>query len=127
MSGFEVIGILLGAYPIVCDGLKTCKALKSGQGINRLEYEFNNEIDRYIAFLGCILGVEFANEAQKSLDDGKPPNLSPTQRAKVQNLHQRLGMKKANVICSALTDMKNLLESMQDQISKALDDGGLVR
>lgn len=127
MSGFEVIGVLLGVYPLVADGLKTCKALKSGQGISRLENDLNNEIDRYITFLGCILGVEFAIEARNSLDDGKSLNLSPAQRAKLQNLPQRLGKTKAGVICSTLNDSKNLLESMQDQISKALKDGGLVR
>lgn len=128
MSGIEVIGVVLGvlgAIPVARKGLKACK--NSGQGISRLENEFNNEIHRYIEFLSFILGVEFANEARNSLDDGKSINLSSAQRAKLENLHQRLGKTRADVICSALRDIQKMLESMQDQIAKASNVGDLVR
>ncbi|CZR52362.1 uncharacterized protein PAC_02239 [Phialocephala subalpina] len=126
MTGFEVIGVLLGVYPVVIDGLKLCKAVASGQGIRLLVDDLKDEEIRYTESLGHLFGTEFVNELQARQRDAKTPISYPTPRQQT-NLEQRLGRSRTELICSTLEGMKNVLESMQRDIEKARAGEGLFK
>jgi hypothetical protein len=126
MSGFEVISVVLGVYPIVIDGLRTCKAAKSGKGLGLLVNDLRNEEIRYTEFLGQLLGMDLAYDEKARLTDGtiRVSNLTSRQQT---NLERRLGKAKAELICSTLEGMKEVLERMQQDIEKARASNSLVR
>jgi len=117
--------VLLGVYPVVIDGLKLCKAVASGQGIRLLVDDLKDEEIRYTESLGHLFGTDFVNELQARQRDAKTPISYPTPRQQT-NLEQRLGRSRAELICSTLEGMKNVLEAMQRDIEKASAGKGLV-
>ena len=116
MSGFEVVGVILGLYPIIGTALKAYKASKGGKGARQLIRVLKVEELIFGEFVHHLLAPNVSEaelvhlKASSSLDP-----LSWTNAA--ASMTRRLGLEKARIIVEILQEMCILLRSLQGEFS----------
>jgi hypothetical protein len=120
MSGFEVIGVVLGVYPVVMDAYRAYTATKSRQGIESLIRKLRIEEIIYDGWVSRLLAPN-VSEAEllrlKTTRSNDPRDLSSWQDLNMQsNLTARLGFQRAHQILSIVKEIGQLLESMKDDV-----------
>jgi hypothetical protein len=120
MSGFEVIGVVLGVYPVVVDAYRAYTATKSRQGVESLIRKLRIEEIIYDGWVSRLLAPN-VSEAEllrlKTTKSNDPRDLSSWQDLNMQsNLTARLGFQRAHQILSIVKEIGQLLESMKEDV-----------
>lgn len=108
MSGFEVIGIILGAYPLLMTALEVYNETRSGKGARRLVLSLKTEEAIFNNFIHHLLAPPVISEAELiRLTDPTRPDLDPRQDVELERkLNARLGPANASICGGYLTGDK---------------------
>lgn len=123
MSGFEVIGVILGAWPVIMHAVDMYKAMKDHRGAERLRLELDTEEVIFSEFLHALLSSDVSDadlvKLSAQLNDRSKPNTDLWKDRVLQSkLEKRLGPGKTRVTLSSLVEMDKLLTSLRDQIAR---------
>jgi hypothetical protein len=115
MSGFEVIGVVLGVYPVVVNIYQGLR--KSNQGVEALIRGLKTEEIIYNEWVSHLLGPN-VSEAElfrlKATRGSSTEDLAGWHDFHLQtNLTARLGFAKAAHILTSVREINQLLESMR--------------
>jgi hypothetical protein len=118
MSGFEIVGIILGVYPIVVTACQAYQAARFGDGYEKLIRRLDMERFLFDDFVSRLLGPDIGEsqllQLKKSTDAGF------WQENKVQSkLETRHGVLRTQHILSLIKDSNDLLRSMQRELPGA--------
>ena len=128
MSGFEVIGVILGVYPLIVNALEVYKATKAGKQALSLARNLKTEEIIFGEFVYHLLAPNVSEADLVRLKDPTSPDLDLWKNITLQaNLRDRLGSEKAGVVVEALQEINELLRSLQDELSPTKSDHGVVR
>lgn len=117
MSGFEVIGVVLGVWPVVVNGLAMYKATKDGRGYGLLLNELRTEEIIYREFVQHLLQADVPEADLVQLTDRKRSNVSLwNDRALHFSLERRLGHEKSRIVRETLAEMDKLLASLGEKL-----------
>src|SRR5271168_547659 len=117
MSGFEVIGVLLGVWPVVLNGLTMYKATKDGRGYGLLLNELRVEEIVYREFVQYLLQADVPEADLVQLTDKKRPNVGLWNDRKLHfSLERRLGPEKSRIVRETLAEMDKLLVSLGEKL-----------
>ncbi|KAH8746033.1 hypothetical protein BGZ57DRAFT_936044 [Hyaloscypha finlandica] len=119
MSGFEVVGLLLGLYPIVVDAVNVYKATKTGRAATSLIRKLKIEEVIYHQFVYKLLASNVQGDDMYRLDLNKePPDLSRWQAVALnQKLRIRLPSETADLVLEILREMETLLKDLNAELS----------
>jgi len=115
MSGFEVIGVVLGVYPVVLKACQLYKVTTSGDGIEKLIQRLKTERMIYDDIVNKLLrpNVDERQLARlKASTNGEDLGCWDDYDLQAR-LKERLGFEKAQHIISIIKDLNELLESIQ--------------
>jgi len=117
MSGFEVIGVVLGVWPVVLNCLTMYKATKDGRGYGLLLNELRVEEIIYREFVQHLLQADVPEADLVQLTDRKRSNVDlwndPTLHF---SLERRLGPEKSRIVRETLVEMDKLLASLGEKL-----------
>jgi hypothetical protein len=117
MSGFEIIGVVLGVYPMVTHSLALYKAAKSGSGWQSLQLEFATEKMIYKEFVLNILSSDVSQSDLLQLSNSDKPSLGLWKdRALHAKLGKRLGDEKSKLVLETLNEVNILLASLKEKL-----------
>jgi hypothetical protein len=120
MSGFEAIGIILGAWPIVVNALNAYKMAKNGKGVSLLLRELRVEKTIYSEFVHHLLESDIPDQAEL-LRLSSETNLD-LELWKKKTLHdslkRRLGEEKSALVFEVLEEIKELLASLKKKLDR---------
>jgi hypothetical protein len=117
MSGFEVIGVVLAAWPVVVSSLTKYKATKDGRGYGTLLNELRTEEFVYREFVQHLLQADVPEADLVQLTDRKRPIVGLWKdRALNFSLERRLGHEKSKLVQETLVKMEKLLVSLGEKL-----------
>jgi hypothetical protein len=117
MSGFEVIGVLLGVWPVIVNGLTMYKASKDGRGYGLLLNELRAEEFVYREFVQHLLQADVPEADLVRLTDSKRSNMDLWKDRKLHfSLERRLGREKSHIVLETLAQMDPLLVSLGEKL-----------
>lgn len=117
MSGFEVIGVVLGVWPLVTNAVYLYKAAKGGLGRDLLLHEVKTEEVIFTEFVKHLLASDVSEADLLSLSNKENPNLTLWKDEELNaKLGRRLGKEKSEVVLRTLQLMGALLTSVNDQL-----------
>ena len=126
MSGFEIAGVILGAYPIIMSLLETYKATKANKGAIRLARDLRAERLIFEDFVDLLVTPHVSDKEQAYLKTPASPNLALWKSTTLQkNLRTLLGEEKADTVIEILKEIRALLKSLQEELAPR--DQGIVR
>lgn len=127
MSGFEVAGIILGAYPLLMAALAVYSETKSGKGARRLVRTLKTEETIFNNFIHHILSPPTISEAEfVRLTDPARPDLDLWKDTTLETkLGRRLGGNTAEIVVQILREINDLLRSLRNELTSS--DRGMVR
>ena len=118
MSGFEVIGVMLGVWPVVVNCLTMYKATKDGRGYGLLLNELRTEEIVYREFVQHLLQADVPEADLVQLTDKKRSNKDLWENRELHfSLERRLGHEKSKVVLEYLVEMDKLLGSLGEKLS----------
>jgi hypothetical protein len=127
MSGFEIVGLLLGLYPIVIQAVDVYKATKNGRAAASLFRKLKTEEVIYRQFVQKLLAPNvqddvpyqlYLNQVSSNLDRWKSVALN-------QKLRLRLGSDTADLILQILQEIDLLLKDLNTELQSI--GRGMVR
>lgn len=118
MSGFEVIGVVLGAYPIVLTLCQKYRAARSGEGFEKLIRRLDIEQFLFEDFVSRLLGPDIEESELIRLKTSKDVSCWKDNSLQ-EKLEHRHGFKKTKHIISILQDLSELLQSISDDLPGA--------
>src|SRR5271156_2699676 len=122
MSGFEVIGVVLGVWPVVLNGLALYKATKDGRGYGLLLNELRTEEIVYREFVQHLLQADVPEADLVQLTDRKRSNVGLWKDQALHfSLERRLGHEKSKIVLETLAEMDKLLASLGEKLG-GIDD-----
>lgn len=116
MSGFEVVGVILGLYPIIGTVLKAYKASKGGKGAQQLIRVLKVEELIFGEFVHHLLAPN-VSEAELVLLKASSSHDPLLWTNAAASMTRRLGLEKARLIVEILQEMCILLRSLQGELS----------
>jgi hypothetical protein len=117
MSGFEAIGLVLGIYPLVVNGLQLYKSAKNGQEWDLLHDEFRTEEIIYVECIQHLLASDISEADLLQLSTRDKPNQALWEDAALGNsLRNRLGHEKSPMVHKTLQEMDMLLTTLNDKL-----------
>ncbi|MCJ1381136.1 hypothetical protein MMC17_004245 [Xylographa soralifera] len=120
MSGFEIIGVILGVYPIIVDALALYKATKAGKRAAALTRNLKTESIIFGEFVYHLLAPNVSLDELTRLKDPKSPDLELWKDVTLHaSLKDRLGSEKAEVVVEILQEIHALLRSLEIELSAA--------
>lgn len=123
MSGFEIAGLIIGAYPIIMTLLAAIKETKTGRGARRLAWDLEVESAIFGDFVFNLLAPNVAEADLARLTDPNNPDLELWNGAVLQmKLKSRLGDEKAKIVVETLQEMMELLSLLQNELLTSNDD-----
>ena len=127
MSGFEVVGIILGAYPVLMTALEVYNETRSGKGARRLVRSLKIEEAIFNNFIHHLLAPPIISEAELiRLTDPTRPDLDLWQDVGLERkLNARLGPVNASIVVDILPEINELLRLLRNELT--LIDHGMVR
>ena len=113
MSGFEAIGLILGFWPLIVNGLQVYKAAKNGQGWDLLCDEFRVEEFIYIDCVRHLLAADVSESNLLQLTTREKPNQHLWKdQALHRCLEKRLGPERTPMVLKTLQEMDTILSSL---------------
>ena len=127
MSGFEVVGIILGAYPLLMTALEVYGEVRTGKGALRLLRHLKIEEAIFNNFIHHLLAPPTISEAELiRLTNPTRPDLDLWKDTTLQaRLRARLGRENASIAVEILGEINELLRLLRNDLST--NDGGTVR
>ena len=127
MSGFEVVGVILGAYPLLITALEVYKETRSGKGARRLVRNLKTEEVIFKNFIHHLLAPPVISEAELArLTDPTCPDIELWKDTALQTrLAARLGHENACVVVDILQEIDGLLSLLRNDLTPS--DHGIVR
>ena len=127
MSGFEIVGLLLGLYPIVIQAVNVYKATKSGRAAVSMFRKLKTEEVIYRQFVQKLLAPNVQDDDPYQLYLNQvPSNLDPWKSVTLnQKLRLRLGSDRADLILQILEDIDVLLKDLNTELQSI--GRGMVR
>ena len=127
MSGFEIVGVILGVYPLVASALTCYKATRGGKGAASLSLSLKIESIIFDEFVYKLLAPNAFQDEQvrrkvtssSDLDLWKDPLLQ-------EHIKSRLGSRKAEVVVEILEQIKALLSSLELEFSPIPNEHTIV-
>src|ERR1700749_2501987 len=103
MSGFEAIGVVLGAYPLIVHGLQLYKGAKNGQDWELLYDEFRTEEIIYVECVRHLLESDTSEADLLQLSTREKPNQALWKDPALdRSLRNRLGDEKSQMVLKTL-------------------------
>lgn len=122
MSGFEVIGVVLGLWPQVVKALSLYKATKDGRPYGVLLNDIRTEEQVYREFVKLVLQADAPEADLVQLTDGKKSNEDLWRdRALHFNLERRLGHENSRLVLETVVEMNKLLVSLSEKLGGSED------
>jgi hypothetical protein len=119
MSGFEIVGLLLGLYPLVVDAVNVYKATKTSRAATSLIRKLKIEEVIYRQFVYKLVApnIQGADIYRFTLNQ-EPPGLGPWQNVAMnQKLRIRLGPETADFVLDILREIERLLKDLNADLS----------
>ncbi len=117
MSGFEAIGLILGVYPLIINGLQLYKAAKNGPDWDLLFDEFRTEEIIYVECIRHLLASDTSEADLLQLSTRKKPNQHLWKDPALHNsLQNRLGHEKSPMVLKTLKEMDKLLATLNERL-----------
>ncbi|KAE9378877.1 hypothetical protein N431DRAFT_478013 [Stipitochalara longipes BDJ] len=119
MSGFEVVGLLLGLYPLVVDAVNVYKATKTGRAATSLIRKLRVEEVVYHQFVYKLLAPNVpGTDIYRLYLNQELPDVGLWQEVALnQKLRIRLGAEKADIILDILREIESLLRDLNTYLS----------
>lgn len=132
MSGFEVVGLILGLYPIIEAVLHTYKSTKGGKGARTLARDLKVENVIFCEFVHHLLAPNVPEADLVRL--ANPDSLDATSWRSTEltvNMQNRLGLNKAQLIVEILHEINRILIYLEQQLRPTAygnqNERGIVR
>ncbi|KAL8941509.1 MAG: hypothetical protein Q9216_002191 [Gyalolechia sp. 2 TL-2023] len=117
MSGFEIVGVILGAYPVIISLLEAYKATKGGKGAVSLARNLKTEEIIFGEFVHHLVAPNVSGPDLARLTSKVASNSAPWGNATLQNdMRTRLGSVKADNVIEILGEIQELLDSLQQEL-----------
>jgi len=118
MSGFEVIGVVLGVWPLVMNAVALYKATKGIRGADLLRTQLDTEEFIFRQFVYDLLSSDVAEADLVKLSDRNKPNpVLWRDKALHSKLEARLGPDRSRIVLSSLAEMDKLLAGLRDKLA----------
>lgn len=118
MTGFEIAGILLGAYPLIGGAVNVYRATKTGSAAATLIRRLNVEGVIYRQFVLNLLASDVPEEDIKTLMSAESADRKGWDDLELRDkLFKRLGEERAVVILGILKEMDKLLRDLNAEFS----------
>lgn len=117
MSGFEIVGVILGAYPLIISALDAYKATRGGKGAVSLARNLKTEEIIFGEFVHHLLAPNVSGTDLTRLTttaSGAIPWNDATLQAA---LRARLGNVKADNVIETLSEIQDLLISLEHELA----------
>jgi hypothetical protein len=122
MSGFEVIGVVLVAWPVVVNALTLYKATKDGSGYGGLLNELRTEEFVYREFVQLLLQADVPEADLVQLTDRKRSNVGLWKDIALHfSLERRLGRENSKLVLATVVEMDKLLVSLSVKLGGSED------
>jgi hypothetical protein len=119
MSGFEVIGLVLGVWPLVVNALSVYKDVKNGSGWEVLLQEFRTERIIYLEFVGNLLAPDLLDGDALELIGQKTATFARWDDIELHSrLEERLGAEKSNLVRTTVQEMERLLANLNERLTR---------
>ena len=126
MSGFEVAGIILGAYPFIVTALDVYKAGKGGKGAESFARCLKTEELIFRDFVHSLVAPGVSTMVLMRLERSDPPDRAVWKDRAIQaGMKDRLGTEKAENIFRILEEIQELLKLLQQELAPITQ--GIVR
>jgi hypothetical protein len=123
MSGFEVIGVVLGVWPLLMNAVDLYKAAKDVRGADLLRTQLDTEEFIFRQFVQNLLSSDVAEAELVQLSDRNRPNTGLWKdKALHSKLETRLGPDRSRIVLSNLVEMDKLLTSLRDKLASHNSD-----
>jgi hypothetical protein len=118
MSGFEIVGLVMAAWPMVVNGVSLCKATMGRRGANSLRDQLDTEEFIFRQFVRDLLSSDVADADLVQISDSNRPNTSFWKnRGLHSKLEARLGPDGTKIVWSNLEEMDKLLTKLRDKFA----------
>jgi hypothetical protein len=118
MSGFEVIGVVLGVWPLVMNGVALYKATRDGRAADLLRTQLDTEEFIFRQFVHDLISSDVPEADLVQLSDRNRPNTGLWKdRGLHSKLETRLGPERSGIVLSSLVEMDKLLTSLRDKFA----------
>jgi len=118
MSGFEIVGLVMAAWPMVVNGVSLCKATMGPRGAKSLRAQLDTEEFIFRQFVRDLLSSDVADADLVQISDSNRPNTSFWKnRGLHSKLEARLGPDGTKIVRSSLEEMDKLLTSLRDKFA----------
>ena len=126
MSGFEIAGIILGAYPFIMGALEAYRATRGGKGAVSLARNLRTEQIIFKEFLHHLVAPNVSEKSLLRLMISNSPDLSLWDNVTLQaNMRARLGVEKADNVVEILKEIEELLRWLREELSDRNDHGAV--
>lgn len=118
MSGLEVAGIILGAYPLIVTALDVYKASKGGKGAESFARHLKTEELIFRDFVHSLVAPGVSTMVLMRLERSNPPDLAIWKDRAIQaDMRDRLGSEKAENVVRILEEIQQLLDLLQQELA----------
>jgi hypothetical protein len=127
MSGFEVIGVIMGMWPDIKKAVAEYKATEHDMEADMLRDELDTEELIFKQFLHALFSSDVADADLVQLIDIYKPNVGLWRdQALHSKIERRLGADRSRILSVALEEIEILLFSLRDKLeAKNIDTVGL--
>ena len=117
MSGFEAVGIILGAWPLVVNAMTVYKLTKSGTRLSLMLHELKTEEMIYTQFVHNLLVSDVTEAELMKLSNRENPDSGLWKNELLHNnLKQRLGLMKSELVFEKLEEIGKILASLNQKL-----------
>ena len=126
MSGFEIIGIILGTYPLVISALELYRATRGSKGAVSLARNIKTEEIIFGEFVHHLVAPNVSEKDLARLKLAAARDIGLWDDDALQaKLRSRLGAEKADNVLEILREIQKLLRKLQEELAPI--DHGIVR
>ena len=118
MSGFEVLGLILGVYPVIGNVLSAYRATKRGGAAKRFLRSLEVEQVIFGEFVHNLLSSELSETDLALLRDEDPSDLDIWKNKDLLlKVKRRLGPRTSELVLTTLHDINELLKTLRKEVS----------
>ncbi|KAL8722295.1 MAG: hypothetical protein Q9225_001200 [Loekoesia sp. 1 TL-2023] len=127
MSGFEIIGVILGAYPLIVSALDAYKATRGDKGAVSLARNLKTEEIIFGEFVHHLVAPNVSETDLVRLTTSTSPDLALWNNDALKaDMKARLGSDKTENVVGILQEIQELLDSLHRELAPS-DQGVLQR
>ncbi|KAL8834256.1 MAG: hypothetical protein Q9170_003843 [Blastenia crenularia] len=128
MSGFEIIGVILGGYPLVIRALEVYKATRGGKGAASLARNLKTEEIIFGEFVHNLVAPNVSEADLVRLTAPTAPDFTLWHSDTIQaGMRARLGNDKADNAVAILKEIQESLDAFRQELEPSDDHGVLQR